>query len=159
MARRITRQQMRYGSWAVTVLLAVVAALSGHLRLWLLPLLFWAYYELCLCPTTCGIQTTSGGLCRHPASGRLYACQAQPSHSRLKINAFLRLLGIRRDPVVPARPDGPGQEPAAAGGGPRQQAVAADFGPETATIDSRQTLVVLLIVLGTFVAVVLALIL
>jgi hypothetical protein len=138
------RQRTKYGSWAVTAVLAVIAWRAGHLQLWLLPLLFWVYYELCLCPTTCSIQTTSGGLCRNAASGRLYACTAQPSHSRWKNDAFIRMLGIRRDSPAPAPANG------------AAPAESADFGPENATIESRQTLAVLLIVLSGLVGIVVA---
>jgi hypothetical protein len=218
---RQVRQRTKYGSWAVTALLAAVAWRAGHLQLWLLPLLFWAYYELCLCPTTCGIRTTGGGLCRNPASGRLYACKARPAHSRLKNDALIRMLGIRRASPAPtlvngARPSakssgsgpdkagfrsdsagfgsqsvgygsdsagfgsdsaGSGSDSAGfgsdsagygsdagiwpddAGFGSKDAGIApdeADFGPENATIDSRQSLAVLLVVLTSLVGIVVA---
>jgi hypothetical protein len=152
MARRLKRQyeirQKRLIVWWVAiVVLAVVPWQLEATQLWILPILAWGYYELCACPTMCSIRTSRGGLCRNPTLGRLYACGSQPSHTALKNDAYLRLLGMRRSHPLLATPTR----------GPRAHATTHEGVREKATVQHRQTLMVFFTVIGTGAGVVQAL--
>jgi hypothetical protein len=125
--------------WAAIALLALVPWQVGKTQLWLLPILVWGYYELCACPTVCSVRTTRAGLCRNPASGRLYACREQPAHARLKNDAFLRLLGMRRSHPLLASP----------ARWPRGDPAGREHASDRGTVQSRQALMVFLTVTGT----------
>ncbi|RFS87051.1 hypothetical protein D0T12_02015 [Actinomadura spongiicola] len=64
MARRLTKAEKRSNAiliwWAAVIVLAVSAWKSDRPELWILPLLTWAYYELCAVPTLCGVETSRG---------------------------------------------------------------------------------------------------
>jgi hypothetical protein len=93
MARRKTRDQSRNAWWAGIALLAAVVGFSQIWQLWIIPLLTWIVYELCYCPTNCGVQTNRGEPCRNHATGRLYACSLTV-HRTMKNRALLDLLPI-----------------------------------------------------------------
>jgi hypothetical protein len=130
--------------WVAIVLLSLVPWQAGEMQLWLLPILVWGYYELCACPTVCSVRTMRGGLCRNPAFGRLYACREQPAHARLKNDAFLRLLLMRRSHPLLASP----------ARGPRGGQASRERASDRATVQSRQALMVFLTVAGTIAGVI-----
>lgn len=145
MARRQTQAEKRRNAilcwWGAVVLLSVLAWQSGYPQLWILPLLTWAYYELCSVPTLCGVETSRGWPCKHPASGRLMACTREPSHSVYKTDALLRLLGYRRSPrqaTAPAPRPGRGPEPHYS-----------EPLPERPTVEPKQRLMTVLTVIAT----------
>lgn len=145
MARRRTKAEKRRNTiliwWGAVILLAVVAWQSGRPELWILPLLTWAYYELCAVPTLCGVETSRGLPCRNPANGRLMACTHQPSHAVYKTDALLRILGVRRNPRQVAAPaPRPDDEPASYYSEPA---------PGQPTIERKQTLMTALTLIGT----------
>lgn len=150
MARRPTKAEKRRNTiliwWGAVIILAVWAWRSGRPELWILPLLTWAYYELCAVPTLCGVETSRGLPCRNPANGRLMACTHQPSHPVYKTDALLRMLGFRRSPrqvAAPApHPDG---EAASHHSAPA---------PEQPTIERKQTLMTALTLIGTLAGVI-----
>jgi hypothetical protein len=63
--------------------------------MWALTVLLWSMYELCFCPTRCGVTAREGRPCRNEAQGRLYACTAVPAHQQIKTDALWRLTGSR----------------------------------------------------------------
>jgi hypothetical protein len=142
MAARKTQYEIRrntaMGWYAAVIALGVLAWKSGAMQLWILPILAWVLYELCYCPTTCGVQTVRGHPCRKAASGRLYACKAEPSHPALKREALRRLLGLQHGAASvppPARPRAEMPQPAP---------------PEEApSVEPRQQLMVYLTVVAT----------
>ncbi|GAB2824153.1 hypothetical protein GCM10027176_30820 [Actinoallomurus bryophytorum] len=79
------------------VLLGVAALYVGTWRLWALTVLLWSLYELCFCPTTCGIATGGGAVCRNATHGRLFACTHVPGHQRSKTDALWRPT-VRHEP-------------------------------------------------------------
>lgn len=144
MARRPTRAEKRRNAiltwWSAIVVLAILAWQSGRPELWILPLLTWAYYELCAVPTLCGVETSRGFPCRNPANGRLMACTHQPSHAVYKTDALLRILGFRRGPRQVAAP------------APRPHESASHYSEPTLeqpTIERKQTLMTALTLIGT----------
>lgn len=100
MARRRTRAEkdrnIVVGGWSAAVLLGVLAWRLDYVGLWGLPILTLAFYQLCVVPTLCGVETTKGSPCKNRAYGRLLACKEQPSHKAYKTDALVRLLGVRR---------------------------------------------------------------
>jgi hypothetical protein len=77
------------------MVLAGAAALSfGTWRLWALVVLMWSLYELCFCPTSCGIVTRGENPCRRGVHGRLFACTED--HQRVKTDALWRPAGHHR---------------------------------------------------------------
>lgn len=109
MARRKTQRQRESAWWTAIGVLVVIAWYSGRPLMWAVPIFTWVVYELCFCPTACGVQTRDGTPCRNDANGRLFACKA--SHWRLKRAVLLRWMGIRRPyrtvtttPLAPGSP-------------------------------------------------------
>jgi hypothetical protein len=150
MARRPTQAERRrntiLGWWGAIALLVVTAWQAGRPELWILPLLSWAYYELCAVPTLCGVETSRGWPCKHPANGRLMACTREPSHNVYKTDALLRMLGFRRNPrQVTASAPRPGREPAAH---------YSEAPPERVTVESKQTLITALTIIATIAGVI-----
>ncbi|MFD0687781.1 hypothetical protein [Actinomadura fibrosa] len=94
MARRRTRDQTRNAWWAGMAVLTAIALFAQIWQLWIIPVLAWIVYELCYCPTNCGVQTNHGEPCRNHANGRLYACSLTV-HRRMKNRALLELLPIK----------------------------------------------------------------
>jgi hypothetical protein len=88
----------RLAWWTGVALLGVVALCVGTWRLWALTVLLWSLYELCFCPTTCGIATGGGAVCRNAARGRLFACAHVPGHQRSKTDALWRPT-VRHEPA------------------------------------------------------------
>jgi hypothetical protein len=80
----------RLAWWTGVALCGVVALYSGTWRLWALTVLLWSLYELCFCPTTCGVATGGGAACRNAAHGRLFACAEVTGHQRSKTDALWR---------------------------------------------------------------------
>lgn len=150
MARRQTQDQKRrniiLGWWSAVLLLGVWAWQAGLPQLWVLPILTLAYYELCAVPTLCGVETTRGHPCKNRAYGRLMACTREPSHAVYKTDALLRILGIRRNPRTFSAP----------APRPHRQTgtQAANSSPEVATIESKQTLITALTIVGTIAAII-----
>ena len=87
------RSRVHLAWWTGITALGATAAYAGTWRLWALTVLAWSTYQLCFCPTTCGVATHEGGPCRNPARGRMYACQTAPGHQRLKTDALWGLTG------------------------------------------------------------------
>ncbi|HZE33471.1 MAG TPA: hypothetical protein VE198_18765 [Actinoallomurus sp.] len=83
-------------------LCGVLALFAGTWRLWALTVLLWSLYELCFCPTTCGVATGGGVACRRPAHGRLFACTDVPGHQRSKTDALWRPT-VRHEPAARLR--------------------------------------------------------
>jgi hypothetical protein len=88
----------RLAWWTGVGLLGVVALYAGTWRLWALTVLLWSLYELCFCPTTCGVATGGGAACRNDARGRLFACADVPGHQRSKTDALWRPT-VRHEPT------------------------------------------------------------
>jgi hypothetical protein len=63
--------------------------------MWALTVLTWSLYELCLCPTSCGVATQGRRPCHRAARGRLFACTDVTSHQQLKTDALWRFNGAR----------------------------------------------------------------
>lgn len=132
--------------WGAVVVLAVLAWQSDHPELWMLPLLTWAYYELCAVPTLCGVETSRGFPCKNPANGRLMACTHQPAHAVYKTDALLRILGFRRSPrQVTAPAPRPGGESTFQHSEPPS---------EQPTVERKQTLMTALTIIGTLAGVI-----
>jgi hypothetical protein len=91
MAKRVRRWVWWGGIGAVSA----TAAYAGTWRMWALTVLLWSMYELCFCPTRCGVTAREGRPCRNEAQGRLYACTAVPAHQQIKTDALWRLTGSR----------------------------------------------------------------
>jgi hypothetical protein len=87
------RSRVHLAWWTGITALGAAAAYTGTWRLWALTVLAWSTYELCFCPTTCGVTTHESGPCRNPARGRMFACLGVPGHQRLKTEALWRLTG------------------------------------------------------------------
>jgi hypothetical protein len=87
------RSRVHLAWWTGFTALGAAAAYAGTWRLWALTVLAWSTYELCFCPTTCGVTTQESGPCRNPARGRMFACLGVPGHQRLKTEALWRLTG------------------------------------------------------------------
>lgn len=86
----------RFAWWAGIGALAGCAAYAGTWQLWGLTVLTWSLYELCLCPTTCGVVAQDGGRpCHRSARGRLFACAEVADHQQVKTDALWRLSGVR----------------------------------------------------------------
>ncbi|MEU5882249.1 hypothetical protein [Spirillospora sp. NPDC047279] len=149
MARRPTRAERNRNKiimwWGAAILLGVFAWNQGRVELWILPILVIAYYELCAVPTLCGVETSRGHPCKNQAYGRLIACKDQPSHAVYKNDALLRMLGFRRPPRQVSAP---------APGPHDRTATELPMEPQVATIESKQTLITLLTVVGTIAGVV-----
>ncbi|MDB4872856.1 MAG: hypothetical protein JWP34_4882 [Massilia sp.] len=150
MARRQSRAEKErnkiLGWWGIITLLCLIAWQTGRPELWGLPILAWAYYQLCAAPKLCGVETTRGHPCKFRAYGRLMACTREPSHDVYKRDAFLRLLGFRREP----RPiTAPASYPRQQGRAPLNLPPM----PEPPTVESKQQfftiLTVLLTIIGT----------
>ncbi|GLY83968.1 hypothetical protein Airi02_018970 [Actinoallomurus iriomotensis] len=84
-------------------MLGAFALFAGTWRLWALTALVWSMYELCFCPTRCGVATREGDACRNGARGRLFACTNVAGHQQLKTDALWRLPG-RGNPLARLRP-------------------------------------------------------
>ncbi len=95
MARR-TWSQARLAWWAGIAALCAAAVYAGTWRMWALTVLVWSLYELCFCPTSCGVATRDGGPCRNGARGRLFACTDVTGHQQLKTDALWRPAGVAR---------------------------------------------------------------
>ncbi|GAA2729844.1 hypothetical protein GCM10010439_41480 [Actinocorallia aurantiaca] len=80
--------------WAVIIGSVLAAWQSDNAVLWAFPPLAWAFYQLIVTPTTCGVRTNRGHPCKNGTWGRLSACK-QPAHSKLKLDELLRLFGLR----------------------------------------------------------------
>lgn len=92
----MARREARFAWWAGIGALAACAAYARTWQLWALTVLTWSLYELCLCPTTCGVGTQHGGRpCHRAARGRLFACADVEGHQQVKTDALWRLNGIR----------------------------------------------------------------
>jgi hypothetical protein len=94
----------RLAWWAAIAALGVVAFSVGTWRPWALTLLLWALYELCFCPTTCGVIVRQAGPCQNPARGHLFACTDIGGHQQLKTDALWRLTGSRLRPTYGGTP-------------------------------------------------------
>ena len=92
----------RLAWWTGVALCGVLALFAGTWRLWALTVLLWSLYELCFCPTTCGVATGGGVACRRPAHGRLFACTDVPGHQRSKTDALWRPT-VRHEPAARLR--------------------------------------------------------
>ncbi|GAA4486715.1 hypothetical protein GCM10023191_013500 [Actinoallomurus oryzae] len=92
MAKR-TRGQAQSAWWTGIAALGALALYTGTWRLWALTVLVWCMYELCFCPTRCGVATRDGDPCRNGARGRLYACTNVAGHQQLKTDALWHLPG------------------------------------------------------------------
>lgn len=68
---------------------------AGTWRIWALTVLTWSLYELCICPTTCGVVIQGRRPCHRAARGRLFACTEVASHQQLKSDALWRFSGSR----------------------------------------------------------------
>lgn len=79
--------------WCGIATVGAAALYVGTWRMWALTVLTWSMYELCFCPTTCGVTAREGRPCRNPARGRLYACTKVPGHQQIKTDALWRLTG------------------------------------------------------------------
>jgi hypothetical protein len=88
----------RLAWWTGVALCGVVALYSGTWRLWALTVLLWSLYELCFCPTTCGVATGGGAACRNATHGRLFGCAHVPGHQRSKTDALWRPT-VRHEPA------------------------------------------------------------
>lgn len=102
MARR-TRSQAQLAWWTGIAALGAFALFAGTWRLWALTVLVWSMYELCFCPTRCGVATREGDPCRNGARGHLFACTNVAGHQQIKTDALWRLPG-RRSPMARLRP-------------------------------------------------------
>ncbi|WP_329243263.1 hypothetical protein OG417_45595 [Actinoallomurus sp. NBC_01490] len=102
MAKR-TRGQAQSAWWTGIAALGALALYTGTWRLWALTVLVWCMYELCFCPTRCGVATRDGDPCRNGARGRLYACTNVAGHQQLKTDALWHLPG-RRGSLARLRP-------------------------------------------------------
>jgi hypothetical protein len=92
----MARREARFAWWAGIGVLAAGAAYVGTWQLWALTVLTWSLYELCLCPTTCGVATRDGGRpCHRVARGRLFACAEVEGHQQVKTDALWRLNTVR----------------------------------------------------------------
>jgi hypothetical protein len=91
----MARHEARFAWWAAIAALAGCAVYMGTWRMWSLTVLTWSLYELCLCPTTCGVATRGGRPCHRAARGRLFACAEVAGHQALKTEAFWRVNGAR----------------------------------------------------------------
>lgn len=108
-ARKKERDARLY-SWLAILALGAWAWQSGIVTLWVLPVLAFCYYQLCLVPTLCGVETTRRRPCKNRAYGRLMACRREPSHWVYKRNALLDI-AIRRGPrTITAPAPRPAQE-------------------------------------------------
>jgi hypothetical protein len=92
--RRRSRTQAAW--WTALAALAATAAYVGTWRVWALTVLTWSMYELCCCPTICGVATREATPCGNPARGRLFACTEITAHQRLKADALWHLTGLTR---------------------------------------------------------------
>ena len=92
----------RLAWWTGVGSCGVLALYAGTWRLWALTVLLWSLYELCFCPTTCGVTTGGGVACRNPAHGRLFACADVAGHQRSKTDALWRPT-VRHEPAVRLR--------------------------------------------------------
>ena len=63
--------------------------------MWALTVLTWSLYELCLCPTTCGVTIQGRRPCHRAARGCLFACTDVEAHQQLKTDALWRFSGAR----------------------------------------------------------------
>lgn len=105
----------RFAWWAGIGVLAACAAYAGTWQMWGLTVLTWSLYELCLCPTTCGVGARDGGRpCHRAARGRLFACAEVEGHQQAKTHALWRLSVLRLrttygDGVAPAHRRAPGR--------------------------------------------------
>lgn len=92
--RRRRRREPAFVWWIAFAALGVVIWLTWSWRVLLLVLALWCVYELCLVPTACRVMTRQGAGCREQVRGRLFACE--PEHQKVKTEALLRLVGMRR---------------------------------------------------------------
>ena len=135
----------RLAWWIGVASLGVVALFAGTWRLWALTVLLWSLYELCFCPTTCGVATGGGAACRNAVRGRLFACADVPCHQRSKTDALWRPT-VRHEPASRLRlPSGEGAQAAH-----RRERLA----PSRASIAPRQRFIAYVAVIGLVVTVV-----
>jgi hypothetical protein len=147
--RRTDREKRRdtlLAWWGAIATLLVLAWQIGELQLWVLPVLTWVLYELCYCPTTCGVETVRGHPCRKRTRGRLYACAAEPSHRGLKWEAIKGLMGIRKSAAPPIRTAAQNTRP--------PQTTGSVAAPGPATLDPRQSAMFYLTVVATIAGVI-----
>ena len=96
----MARREAPFAWWAGIGLLGGCAAYVETWQLWALTALTWSLYELCLCPTTCGVATRDGGRpCHRAARGRLFACADVEGHQQVKTDALWRLNALRPRPT------------------------------------------------------------
>lgn len=86
----MARREAPFAWWAGIGVLAGCAAYAGNWRLWGLTVLTWSLYELCLCPTTCGVTLDGARPCHRFARGRLFACADVDGHQQVKTDALWR---------------------------------------------------------------------
>lgn len=92
----MARREAPLAWWAGIGVLGGCAAYVGTWQLWALTVLTWSLYELCLCPTTCGVATRDGGRpCHRAARGRVFACADVEGHQQVKTDALWRLNTLR----------------------------------------------------------------
>jgi hypothetical protein len=129
----------RLAWWTGVALLGVAALYVGTWRVWALTVLTWSMYELCFCPTTCGVVTSGGDPCHNGARGRLFACTDVPGHQQVKADALWRPAG-HHEPTARLRvTPGDGTPPAH-----RRARVP----PARGSVESRQRLMAYLAVVG-----------
>jgi hypothetical protein len=85
---RRTRGPARPAWWTGIAALAALALYAGTWRMWALTVLVWCMYELCFCPTRCGVSAREDAPCRNPVRGRLFACGDVAGHQQLKTDAL-----------------------------------------------------------------------
>jgi hypothetical protein len=107
MAKR-GRSQAHLAWWTGMAAVAATAAYAGTWRMWALAVLAWSMYELCFCPTTCGVAIRDGTACRNPARGRLFACTGVTTHQHLKTDALWHLPGQQNPLTRLRKPAGAG---------------------------------------------------
>jgi hypothetical protein len=135
----------RLAWWTGVALLGIVALYAGTWRLWALTVLLWSLYELCFCPTSCGVTTGGEASCRNAARGRLFACTDVPCHQRSKTDALWRPT-VRHEPASRLRlPPGEGVQAAHR---------RARLAPSRASIAPRQRFMAYVAVIGLVVTVV-----
>ena len=135
----------RLAWWTGVGLCGVLALHAATWRLWALTVLLWSLYELCFCPTTCGVAIGGGVACRNSAYGRLFACADVPGHQRSKTDALWRPT-VRHEPAFRLRAPQSDGAPAAH----RR----ARLTPSRASIAPRQRLMAYVAVIGLVVTVV-----
>ena len=91
----MARREARFAWWAAIGVLGACAVYVRTWQMWALAVLTWSFYELCLCPTTCGVAIGGSRPCHRAARGRLFACAEVEGHQQLKTDALWRLSGGR----------------------------------------------------------------